>query len=169
MNRSTGAIVAACALASLNVGLRAQQNPSGATSTAPAAQVIVTGCVQTETEYRKERDKGRGGPAGTGLGSANEFVLIKASPSRSASETAGTSGSNTAAGTMTYELTGSGEAGLAKFLNQRVEVTGTLKAQEIGPSGPTGGPTAKLDVVSEDLKVRELSVTSVRAATGACQ
>jgi hypothetical protein len=72
-----------------------------------------------------------------------------------------------------YELTGANEGQLAQHVGKRVEITGKLKAAEIGASGPTGGPTAGapprgVDVTSEDLKLRELEVMSVRETTGAC-
>ncbi|WP_457848640.1 hypothetical protein, partial [Staphylococcus aureus] len=44
--------------------------------------------------------------------------------------------------TMSYELSGPAEGQLKEYVGKRVELMGTLKAQEIGPSGPTGGPTA---------------------------
>lgn len=48
-----------------------------------------------------------------------------------------------------------------------------LKSQEIGASGPTGGPTAKsvpgLDKINKDLKLRELEIMSVKPAAGTCK
>ncbi len=145
--------------------------------------MTVVGCVQSESEYRKAQDAGKGGVAGTGVGAGNEFVLINASTSTGAgaSGTAGTSG--TAAGSATstagsawaaYELTGSGEGQAAKFVGKRVEITGMIKAAETTSSGAaTGGPTAGAPpsgvyVTSKDLKLRELEVSSVREATGSC-
>ena len=75
---------------------------------------------------------------------------------------------------MAYELTGPGEGQAAAFVGKRVEVMGRMKAEEIGASGPTGGPTAGappsgVDVTSKDLKLREFEVTSIKAAaTGSC-
>jgi hypothetical protein len=167
-------IAAACAAFGADIAAQApQQAPSpDAKATAPAAEVVITGCVQTEAAYRTERNKARGGTLGTGLGQGNEFVLIQASPSRSATEAVGTAGAAAAespAGTMSYELSGKGEPDAAKFVNQRVEITGTLKAEQIGRTGPTGGPTAGLYVPGEDLKLRELDVASVRAISGSCK
>ena len=67
------------------------------------------------------------------------------------------------AGTSTaFELSGSGEGQAAQHVGRRVEVTGTLKA------ATAGGPTADAPL-SNDLELRELDVTSVRAsATGTC-
>ena len=69
---------------------------------------------------------------------------------------------------MSYELSGKGEPDVAKFVNQRVEITGMLKAEEIGRRGPTGGPTTELNLPGEDLKLREIDVASVRAIDGSC-
>ena len=75
---------------------------------------------------------------------------------------------------MAYELTGSNEGMAGKFVGRRVEIRGRLKAAETGAGGaPTGGPTAGrppsgVDVVSKDLKLRELEVSSVKEATGSC-
>jgi hypothetical protein len=114
-------------------------------------QVTITGCVQRETDYRRARDAGRGGVAGTGVGAANEFVLINASMG-SASGTTGTTGAAGSAPTGTtgavatgaaYELTGTNERQAAQYVGQRVEISGKLKAAEVGTSGrPTGGETA---------------------------
>ena len=61
----------------------AQPQPRTQTTT-PAPQhpgsagqmVRVAGCIQSEADYRKARNLGRGGTAGTGVGVGNEFVLI---------------------------------------------------------------------------------------------
>lgn len=168
MKRISAAVVGAAACAMLGTPIQAQAPSPNATAKAPAAQVVITGCVQSEAAYRTERNKARGGALGTGLGQGNEFVLVHASPSRSVAETVGTSGADTPSGTMSYELSGKGEPDVAKFVNQRVEITGTLKAEEIGRTGPTGGPTASLNLPGEDLKLREIDVADVRAIEGAC-
>jgi hypothetical protein len=146
---------------------------SASASAAAADQITVTGCVQREADYRKSHDDGRGGVAGTGVGAGNEFVLVDASKSASGSSSAtatGTSGSAEAA----YELTGPNEGKVGSYINKRVEIMGKLKAAEVAASGaPTGGATAGdppkgVDVVSKDLKLRELEVSSVREASGTC-
>lgn len=159
----------------------AQEGQQPRPQTQPSAQITVTGCIQREADYRRAHDAGRGGVAGTGVGAGNEFILSDASVSSSAGAGArtgadpasptGTSGASTA---VAYELTGSNEGQAAPFVGRRVEITGTLKAAEIGAGGkPTGGATAGqppsgVDVMSKDLKLRELEVASVREATGAC-
>lgn len=143
-------------------------------------QVTITGCVVRESDWRSANNKGRGGAAGTGLGTGNEFVLTEASlKSDTASsgtpsgEATGTSGSYSSA-SKAYELTGSGEGDAAQFVGKRVEITGKIKAAEKSESGqPTGGATAGappsgVDVMSKDLKLKELEVSSVRETTGTC-
>lgn len=155
------------------VSAAGQAQSSAQSSTSGADQITVSGCVQRESDYRKAHDAGRGGVVGTGVGTGNEFVLVDASKSASASSSAtatGTSGSAEAA----YELTGPNEGSVGAYINKRVEITGKLKAAEVSASGaPTGGATAGeppkgVDVVSKDLKLRELEVSSVREASGTC-
>jgi hypothetical protein len=130
----------------------------------PAAQgdqVTLVGCIQKESDYRAAHDKGRGG-AGTGIGTGDEFVLTNAS--------AATQGLKSEAGAAdtAYELTGSGEEKVKDFVGKRVQITGKLKAAETGAAGhPTGGATAGAPG-SSDLKLRELEVVSVSAASGTC-
>ena len=149
------------------------QTPSStAQQTRPSGdqQVTVTGCVQREADYRRARDAGRGGVVGTGVGAGNEFVLANAAMSGAApTGTAGTSSTGTA-----YELTGKNEGQVQQYVGKRVEISGMLKAAATTASGqPTGGATAGapprgVDVTSQDLKLRELEVTSVKEATGSC-
>jgi hypothetical protein len=171
MKRFSAAVLAAaaCAVFGSSLGAQAPQGPpANATAKAPAAEVVITGCVQKEADYRAERNKARGGALGTGIGQGDEFVLIHGSPARLKTEAVGTAGMNTPPGTMSYELSGKGERDVAKFVNQRVEITGMLKAEEIGRTGPTGGPTTELNLPGEDLKLREIDVASVRAIDGSC-
>ena len=154
-----------------------------------AQQVTIVGCVQSEADYRRARNAGKGGVAGTGVGAGNEFVLIDASMANAAgagasggAAQAGASGSaegrptGTAGASATmsaYEMTGAGEGQLASHVGKRVEIMGTFKAAETGAAGPTGGPTAGappsgVDITSEDLKLREFEVASVRETAGAC-
>lgn len=156
----------------LNTPAAAQTAPqpkSGTTATQPEEQVTLVGCVQREADYRQAQDKGRGGVAGTGVGVADEFVLTNASM-----PTQGLKPDSKAADSA-YELTGSNEEKVKEFVGKRVEITGKLKAAEVTAGGsPTGGATAGrpptgIDVTSKDLKLRELEVTSVTAATtGTC-
>ena len=161
----------------------APQNPQPATPTTPQdrpsamEQVTIVGCVQSEADYRKARDAGKGGVAGTGVGSANEYVLINASRAGGASAATpsgaptGTTGA-TAAGEA-FELTGPNESQVGQHVGKRVEIMGKLKRAEMGAAGPTGGATAGtpptgVDVASRDLRLRELEVSSVKETTGTC-
>jgi hypothetical protein len=133
--------------------------------------MTITGCIQSESDYRRSQDAGKGGVAGTGVGAGNEYVLINASASTSSAATpTGTSG--TAA--MAYELTGAGEGQASSHVGKRVELTGKLKAAETTASGsPTGGatagkPPAGIDVTSADLKLREFEVASIKEVAGTC-
>jgi hypothetical protein len=143
------------------------QTPAGATSN-QAEQVTLLGCIQNESDYRRAQDKSRGGVAGTGIGAGNEFILANASMAKQGLNPAA-SPADTA-----YELTGPNEGKVKEFVGKRVEITGTLKAAETSASGkPTGGATAGkpptgVDVTSQDLKLREVEVASVKAATGTC-
>ncbi len=156
------------------------QEPRGAAGPAPqqatagAERVTVTGCIQREADYRRARDAGRGGVAGTGVGAGNEFMLVSASM---AAAGAGRTGSPGAAGTSgttaEYELTGKNEGQAAQFVGKRVEISGMLKAADLRAGQPTGGPTAGrppegVDVAGRDLKLRELEITSVKESSGTC-
>ena len=173
---STGVSVAGVMVFSIAAFAQAPQelpapNRSAAQAASADQQVTVSGCIQREADFRKARDAGKGGVAGTGIGVGNEFVLINASMSTgpAAPSPAGTSGS-----TMAYELTGKNEGQADKFVGQRVEIMGTLKAAEVNSAGrPTGGPTAGkppegVDIAGGDLKLRELEITSIKQTAGTC-
>ena len=148
---------------------RTQTQPRTPTGRASADEhVTVTGCVQREEDYRRAHNMPRGG-VGTGVGDADEFVLVNVMMS---GRPTGTSG--TAATEREFELSGPAEGKLTQYVGKRVEITGTLEPAEVDASGrPTGGATAGhppqgVDVTSEDLKLRELEVESVKAASGTC-
>lgn len=137
-------------------------------------QLTVVGCIQREADYRKAKDAGKGGVAGTGVGAGNEFVLINAAAAPGAAPApTGTSG-RAGAIESAYELTGSGEGQAEKFVGKRVEIMGRVKPAETTASGAaTGGPTAGappkgVDAISADLKLRELEVVSVKESSGNC-
>lgn len=124
------------------------QDQSRATTTAPSERIIVTGCVQSEIDYRQAHDLGRGGAAGAGVG--DEFVLIDVTGSNPVTNPQPPSAVGTSGSTMSYELSGPQEARFATYTGQRVEVTGMLKAQQV------------------DSKLRELEVLSFRGVDGDC-
>lgn len=162
------------ATAALGLAMIAQAAAAPQERTASEQQVTVTGCIQSEADYRRARDAGRGGIAGTGAGVGNEFVLINASMAKSGAGAAAETPTGTAgAATMAYELTGTGEGKAAAHVGKRVEIAGTLKAAEVQAGRPTGGATAGkppegVDVAGKDLKLRELEVTSIREVPGTC-
>jgi len=139
--------------------------PSTQTSRASGAQVTVTGCIQSEADYRRSSGAGGGGVAGTGVGVGNEYILANAMMSQAgASSSTGATGTAGASGTTAYELTGPNEGRAATFIGKRVEITGTLKATD---TAPAGGATANVPG-SRDLKLRELEIATIKEATGTC-
>jgi hypothetical protein len=164
--------------------LIASQAPTPATTPGQSAgQMTITGCVQTEADYRSTAGAGAGGVASTGIGAANEFILTRvmtgassatassgantdrgataATAGGGATSTTGTAGSATTG--ATYELSGPGEAQAANHVGKRVEVIGKMKVGQTAG----GGPTANVPL-SRDLKLPEFEVTSVREASGTC-
>ena len=156
------------------------QTAAAQPSQAAADQVTMTGCIQREADYRAANNMGSGGVVGTGVGAANEYILVNATAGSRASSAVGTSGSTppetgaTAAAPAAYELTGANEGQAGQFVGKRVEISGKLKAAETSATGaPTGGATAGkpptgTDVASKDLQLREIEVTSIKEATGTC-
>jgi hypothetical protein len=147
--------------------------PQGAGS---ADQVVtVVGCIQSEADYRKVRNLGRGGAGGTGVGVGNEFVLVDTKiTSSGALPAAGAATAAPGAAAQDYKLTGGNEGKASQFVGKRVEITGTLKpaataaSARAGGSTP-GGPAPRVDVFAgEDLKLGELEMTSVRETAGTC-
>lgn len=167
--RMGGLAVATATFAILTGQLtNAQQQAPGAATSADQ-QVTVTGCIQREADYRKSTAAGRGGAVGTGVGVGNEFVLTSAMMSPAASPSATGAGERAATGTTgaastAYELTGANEGQAASHVGKHVEITGTLKAMT---STSAGGPTANVPG-SQDLKLRELEVSSIRESSGTC-
>ena len=180
-----GGIFAATVVAFAIVTAQAQQQAASPQSQPTAKPVVeeitVTGCIQREADYRRMRDAGRGGVAGTGVGVDNEYILTNVTTSGIApaptttepTKPAGTPGTIEVP-PVAYELTGPNEGQVTQYVGRRVEITGRLKPAETDAGGKaTGGTTAGqpprgTDVISKDLKLRELEITSVREATGSC-
>ena len=181
-------LCACCATAALSLGMAASAQTTGQQPALPRTQttspaprqtgqtVVVLGCIQSEADFRKARNLGRGGSAGTGVGVGNEFVLIDPKiASAGGPPRAGTTTGTTGAPAQPYKLTGANEGKVSKFVGKRVEITGTLKpvaptAAAAPATGPTaGGRPPQIDVFAgEDLKLSELEVTSVRETAGTC-
>ena len=99
----------------LVVSLLAAAAPSLAQSASDAPrEVRITGCIQWEKEYRKERNEGRGGALGTGLGVGNEFVLTMVKPEGGRKATV-------------YSITGDREKELGRRIGQQIEVIGVIE------------------------------------------
>jgi hypothetical protein len=132
----------------------------------PETPVTLVGCVMRESEYRKANSAGRGGPAATGAGLGNEFVLVNATKGAAgASASAADCSSASAAAGEAYELTGNRERELDKFVGRRVEITGTLKQAKTEPgAGGEPKPTGGFDPLKQDLKLFEVEVASFREA-----
>ena len=147
---------------SLSASAQTSSRPSGQDASAQGSQkpITITGCVQTEAEYRQAKNLGKGGAASTGVGVGNDYVIVGASLREKAGEapagTAGTSGA--------YEVTGAAESELKQHAGTRVEITGTIKPVETAAGKPTGG----IDPMRQDLKLPELEIATVRATTGDC-
>ena len=137
-----------------------------ANCTGSARQVTITGCVQSEADYRQAKNLGRGGAAATGVGVGNEFVIVNASmSSTSAREKPGEAPAGIA-GTLAeaYEVTGASESQLKQHAGKRVEMTGTVKPAEKTAGKPTGGA----DPMGQDLRLPEIEIATVKTATGDC-
>jgi hypothetical protein len=93
------------------------QQPSTSTSSASQSSssasgqqpVTVTGCIEREADFRKAHEEGRGGVAGTGVGTGNEFVLISATSAASGAAGTATPTGTSGSASMAYELTGPNE------------------------------------------------------------
>ena len=177
---AAGLAVTMAAFAQATVQQPAQPQPRTQTTT-PAPQdpgsagqmVTVAGCIQSEADYRKERNLGRGGSGGTGVGVGNEFVLIDTKMASAGAPPAGGAATGatgtTGAAAQDYKLTGANEGKASQFVGKRVEITGMLKPAGTAGAAPTGGPPPRIDVFDgEDLKLRELEMTSVRETAGTC-
>src|SRR5687767_12195021 len=124
--------------------------------TAEATPISLVGCIQRETEYRRQNNSGKGGFLGFGGGLGDEYVLVNAS--RGANGVFGDC--TTATGGEAYELTGDGEEDLERFVGQRVAIAGIQKEAEI--DARTGQPTGGRQV-GDDLRLFEVEVQSFRA------
>jgi hypothetical protein len=124
--------------------------------------ISVVGCIQRETEYRRQNNSGKGGFLGFGGGLGDEYVLVNAS--RGADGAFGDC--TTTTGGEAYELTGSAEDDLEPFVGQRVAIAGTRKEAEIDPV--TGRPTGGRQV-GYDLRLFEVDVASFRALAAPVQ
>lgn len=166
-----GAAVLSCAVALAQTN---EQTPVGATGQVGSTDempITLVGCLQRESDYRRQNDAGRGGVIGTGLGLGNEYVLINASRAGSAGTAVDCSTATANIGEA-YELTGDREKDLEPFVGRRVEIAGMLKEADIddddavGTSGTAAArPEGGFDPLGQDLRLFEVNVMSFREAT----
>jgi len=136
--------------------------------------VIAVGCLQRESDYRRDHHRARGGFLHTGGGVGNEYILLNATVGRSAMHVRpGTEEESHCVGHWSgfgqnIELTGHGEGALRGLVGRRVVIYGMLKhakhdmeaAYAVGTSGTftpvstNGGPWPG------DLRLREINVDS---------
>jgi hypothetical protein len=167
----TGAAVLSCAVAFAQSTQPASPQPAGQTGDEDETPISLVGCLQREADYRRAHDLGRGGVAATGLGRGNEYVLINASRMDS-SGTAQPASANCSpdATAEAYELTGSREPDLERFVGQVVHINGMLKEadiQTVGTTGAASSPEGGFDPLGQDLRLFEVEITSVQAAAQA--
>ncbi|HKC55973.1 MAG TPA: hypothetical protein VKC35_07595 [Vicinamibacterales bacterium] len=139
--------------------------------------VTAVGCLQSEKEYRRAHDSGRGGFLRTGNGESNEFILVNATIGLSSMQVAPASEAevnNCAASPdngQAIELTGHAEHDLGPMVGRRVVVNGMLKhakhdPEAVATSGeftprPTGGG---IDLTGGELALREINVDAFALA-----
>jgi len=130
-----------------------------------ATPVTLIGCVQKESDYRREHNLRRGGGLQTGLGAGDEYVLINATRVTPGSAPASASADcSSASSGEAFEITGPREEAFKAFVGKRVEVSGTQKRAKLAPGGqPTGGS----DPMGGDLRLFEVEVSSVKEAVAA--
>ena len=135
-------------------------SPAAQQSTAPAgSQVTLVGCVMRESEYRQATDAGKGGPANTGIGRSDEFVLIHAKKGAGPAQATCSAAKGTG---EAYEVVGSHEKDLEEYVNKAVEIRGTLKGADPF-AAQQGAPGA--DPLKQGLKISQVDITSLRAAS----
>ena len=164
--RYTYAVIGAAVLLSAMPASSAAQTT--AQTTTPSTITLV-GCLQTEGDYRRAQDAGKGGVLSTGAGLGNEYVLIQTEgaggPGGYAANANVDCKSSTAFAGTSYEMTGTRERELKQFVGRRVEITGELKNADA--SGRPGGFDPAF--ISQDLRLNEINVASFREAPMAAQ
>ena len=134
-------------------------SPAAQQSTTPAgSQVTLVGCVMRESEYRQATDAGKGGPANTGIGRSDEFVLIHAKKGAGPAPATCSAAKGTG---EAYEVVGSHEKELEEYVNKAVEIRGTLKGADPF-AAQQGAPGA--DPLKQGLKISQVDIASLRPA-----
>ena len=132
----------------------------------PAQPVTLIGCVQKESDYRKQHNIKKGGGLNMGIGDGDEYMLINATRVSGGVPSVTTVGDCMAGSGEAFELTGPREEQFKNFVGKRVEVSGTQKRARIAASGqPTGGSAPG----GGELKLFEVEVASVREPVAMAQ
>jgi hypothetical protein len=123
--------------------------------------VTLAGCIQRESEYRRQHGFG---DSRFGLGDGDEYILIDSQPGPVREMTMTEANCANVGSGRAYELTGDGEEQLEAYVGRRIEVTGMLKHADsqlvVDASGavvatrPKGG--------GGDLRLFEVNVESFR-------
>lgn len=142
--------VAAAAVLSGAAAVAQTNDQSSREIEADETPITVVGCLQRESDYRRQNDSGKGGLLGTGLGRGNEYVLV---------DSAGDCSMPLNPGAAAYELTGDGEPDLEALVGRRVEISGMLKEADLTADGRAEGG---FDPIGQDLRLREVNVSSFR-------
>ena len=172
--------------AALAVGVSAQQTPPSSASTPgqsdrSAQTVTVTGCLQSGSDASgSTASSPAGAPAGQAgatSSSSGQYILANATTGSGSSAT-GTTGATPPAGASSssastgksYKLVGGDSEDLKKYVNSKVEVTGTLDSKSsssgAGSTGTTGSAGASSSSMAGSMPT--LKVTSVRQVSGSC-
>jgi hypothetical protein len=196
-------IVALCAVAS-TPSVAAAPMPSPVQTPAPTLgvagtpqnlRVIVSGCIQRESDYRRARE---GSSAVAVIGNEGDVVLVNAVVTVTGSQIAGSSAqapddqpaatpesvplSEPSATTppattppattgVAYQLIGSRESEAAALVGRLVEITGSLSdvpVTELAPAPLAGRDPQVTDVTVRGLHLRQLDVDSVRTLSDTC-
>lgn len=178
----------------LAVGVGAQQTPPSSSSTPGQSDrsgqtVTVTGCLQSGSgasgSTASSPTGAPAGQAGATSSSSGQYILANATMGSGSSAT-GTTGATPSAGAATpsagasssastgksYKLVGGDSEDLKKYVNSKVEVTGTLDSKSsssgAGSTGTTGSAGAGASSSSMAGSMPSLKVTSVRQVSGSC-
>ena len=189
----------------LAVGVGAQQTPPSSSSSPGQSDrsgqtVTVTGCLQSGSGASgSTASSPTGAPAGQAGASSSssrggQFILANATMGSGSGSATGTTGgtppagapssSSSSASGKSYRLTGGDTEDLQKYVNSKVEVTGTLQDSSRSSSGSTGatgspstgagagtgttGSAAGSSSSSMAGNMPQLRVTSVRQVSGSC-
>lgn len=158
-------VIAAALLSGATVFAQSPSQTWTAITDQEETAITVVGCLQKESDYRRQHDTGEGGFLGMGGGLGDEYILVNAFRAGHAGAAASAAGCAAGAAGEAFELTGSREDDLAAFVGRRVEITGMLKEadREVGTSG-TVRPEGGYDLLGRDLHLFEVEVTSFREA-----